>query len=137
MCDAKLSFFIVDEDFIGMQAKCALIQPRVVFFGQDDKLGREAYYEHTYIIMEFKGGVKLVLDLTGYQFGYSKRLYTLREFEGVMFGGGAENGDDVDVDAIIEGNEERAMGEIEVGDSMQMHAMELLDLSFDDDFLYN
>jgi hypothetical protein len=29
------------------------------------------------------------------------------------------------------------MGEIEVGDTMRMHTMELLDLSFDDDFLYN
>jgi hypothetical protein len=120
-----------------MQAKCALIQPRVVFFGPDDKPGREAYYEHTYIIMEFRGGVKLVLDLTGYQFGYSKCLYTLRVFERVMFGGRAENGDDIDVEAMIEGNKERAMGEIEVGDTMRMHAMELLDLSFDDDFLYN
>jgi hypothetical protein len=127
----------VDEDFVGMQAKCALIQPRVVFFGPDEKPGREAYYEHTYIIMEFQGGVKLVLDLTGYQFGYSKCLYTLREFERVMFGGRAENGDDIDVEAMIEGNKERAMGEIEVGDTMRMHAMELLDLSFDDDFLYN
>jgi hypothetical protein len=61
----------------------------------------------------------------------------LREFERVMFGGRAENGDDIDVEAMIEGNKKRAMGEIEVGDTIQMHAMELLDLYFDDDFLYN
>jgi hypothetical protein len=66
----------VDEDFVDMQAKCALSQPRVVFFGPDDKPGRGAYYEHTYIIMEFRGEVKLVLDFMGTNLG-TQSVFTL------------------------------------------------------------
>jgi hypothetical protein len=84
-----------------MEAKRGLVRPRLVLFGPGGMPGNEVVYEHTYIILRFRHGVELVLDLTGYQFGYERYLYTLREFEKEIFGGKAESGEAVDVRAEI------------------------------------
>jgi hypothetical protein len=133
-----------------MEAKRGLVRPRLVLFGPGEMPGNEVVYEHTYIILRFRHGMELVLNLTGYQFGYKRYLYTLRKFEKVMLGGKAESGEVVDFRAEIKRMVEIATGggkmfvmegdeEIEVGsgEGRQMRATELLDLSFDDGFLYN
>jgi hypothetical protein len=84
-----------------MEAKRSLVRPRLVLFGPGGMPGNEVVYEHTYIILRFRHGVELVLDLTGYQFRYERYLYTLREFEKEIFGGKAESGEAVDVRAEI------------------------------------
>jgi hypothetical protein len=133
-----------------MEAKRGLVRPRLVLFGPGEMPGDEVVYEHTYIILRFRPGVELVLDLTEYQFGYKRYLYILREFEKVMLGGKAESCEVVDFCAEVKRMVEIATGggkmfvmegdeEIEVGggEHRQVRATELLDLSFDDGFLYN
>jgi hypothetical protein len=114
-------------DFIKLEAKCACVRPRLVLFDPREIPGEERYFKHTYIVMRFRHGISLVLDLSGYQFGFEWFFYTLRGFEMEVLGR-KENGEVLDAGNMIRQNTDIARKE---SGSMQMAAAEPLNFAFE------
>jgi len=77
-----LNFDIVAHpNFLRMELKWGMVRPRLILFPSDEIPGRETVYHHHFIVLRFRHGISFVLDFAGYQFGFSKVLYTLQEFE--------------------------------------------------------
>jgi hypothetical protein len=72
---------IDDPNFIKLECRQAQIRPRLILFSDLDCPGDERVIIHNYIIIRFVHGISFVLDLSGYQFGFNKALYTLWEYE--------------------------------------------------------
>jgi hypothetical protein len=71
-----------------------------VLFPAQEVLGCEHYYVHNYMIITSSHGISFVFDPSGYQFGYSKILYTLEEYEAdIVYGEKMPEEDDIE-DAI-------------------------------------
>jgi hypothetical protein len=80
MCCAK-QFTADDPDFVKLESKYAHVRPRLILFPAQEVPGCEHYYVHNYMIITFRHGISFVFDPSGYQFGFSKILYTLEEYE--------------------------------------------------------
>lgn len=58
----------------------AKIRPRIVLFDSRD-IGREKRYKHDFLRIYTRTGLDLVLDVTGWQFGFCTWLFTWQEYE--------------------------------------------------------
>lgn len=70
--------------FVRMESKRERVVPRIILFREDDIPGEETVFEHNYIVITFKHGFRFVLDLTSYQFGFERVLYTLEEYQRIV-----------------------------------------------------
>lgn len=91
-------------DFVKIESKIAGVHPRIILFDHNDLPGKEQVFSHNYIIITFEWGIRFVLDLTGYQFGFQRILYTLAEYESQVLRE-AEDGEVVDMGEAIRRNE--------------------------------
>jgi hypothetical protein len=69
------------DDIVSLEAKWSHVWPRLVLFRSTETRGEEKMYRHHFIVVTFRGGISFVLDFADWQFGFSKVLYTLKEYE--------------------------------------------------------
>lgn len=67
--------------FISLEANYQRVRPRLILFPSTETPGEETTYWHHYIVIKFRDMISFVLDFAGYQFGFSKVIYTLKECE--------------------------------------------------------
>jgi hypothetical protein len=96
-CFANANSLLAIPGFVKIEAKRAGIQPRLILFDYVD-LPLARAFKHTYIVITFEHDIKFVLDLTGHQFGFSRVLYTVSDYEDKVLQI-HESGDVVDVPA--------------------------------------
>jgi hypothetical protein len=86
LCSERIHDVTGDPNFVKLECRQARVRPRLVLFGHQDRPGDERVFRHNYIIIRFVHNISFVLDLSGYQFGFNKVLYTLREYERDIIG---------------------------------------------------
>lgn len=97
--------------FVKIESKRDRVVPRIILFeGIDLEVsGRERVFDHNYIVITFKHDSRFVLDLTGYQFGFQRVLYTMVEYQRIVLKR-KESGIVVDVRREMRQDENNAMG---------------------------
>jgi len=115
------------DDFVGLEVRWQHVRPRFVLFPSTEVPDQETLFWHHYIVVTFRRGISFVLDFSGYQFGFSKVFYTLKQYEDEVLDG-TEYPEVEDVPALIEGEMEKAMSE--QPSAKRRRAGELFDLIF-------
>ncbi|KAH7071017.1 hypothetical protein FB567DRAFT_633722 [Paraphoma chrysanthemicola] len=95
-----------DPDYIEIKAMEVYVWPRLVLFPPGEKHGEEGYVAHTYMVIKFRCGISFIFDPTGYQFGFSKILYSLGEYEVDILNPFWQQPREYDVEAQIRFNKE-------------------------------
>jgi hypothetical protein len=71
---------LADPDFVSIEWQSAHIHPRLILFTCLDLPGHEQRFLYKFLVLRFTDGISFVLDLSAWQYGLDKVLWTLDEY---------------------------------------------------------